>query len=127
MGACPGECLFGVSLQFGDRSGRTLRLKVETNTREHFSVLGYQSKTLTVDNPWFKGSTELVTYELEELMGTKMRALYQRQKGRDLYDLDYVLKKFPNLDRQKIVQCFQKYLAHEKLDVSRAAIRSQHA
>ena len=48
-----------------------LRLKVETNTREHFSVLGYQPKTLTVDNPWFKGSTELVTYELEELMGTR--------------------------------------------------------
>lgn len=97
-----------------------LRLKVETNTREHFSVLGYQSKTLTVDNPWFKGSTELVTYELEELMGTKMRALYQRQKGRDLYDLNYVLEKFPNLNYRKIVQCFQKYLAHENLQVSRA-------
>jgi predicted nucleotidyltransferase component of viral defense system len=97
-----------------------LRLKVETNTREHFSVLGYQPKTLTVDNPWFKGSTELVTYELEELMGTKLRALYQRQKGRDLYDLYYVLEKFPTLDGQKVVQCFQKYLAHEKLEVSRA-------
>jgi predicted nucleotidyltransferase component of viral defense system len=97
-----------------------LRLKVETNTREHFSVLGYQPKTLTVDNPWFKGSTELVTYELEELMGTKMRALYQRQKGRDLYDLHYVLDKFPKLDCQKVVQCFQKYLAHENREVSRA-------
>lgn len=97
-----------------------LRLKIEANTREHFSVLGYQSKTLTVDNPWFKGSTELVTYELEELMGTKMRALYQRQKGRDLYDLHYVLEKFPNLDYQKVVQCFQNYLAHENLEVSRA-------
>ena len=53
-------------------------------------------------------------------MGTKMQALYQRQKGRDLYDLHYVLEKFPQLDRQKVVQCFQKYLAHEKLEVSRA-------
>jgi predicted nucleotidyltransferase component of viral defense system len=97
-----------------------LRLKIEANTREHFTVLGYQSKTLTVDNPWFKGSTDLVTYELEELMGTKMRALYQRQKGRDLYDLHYVLEKFPELDGQKVVQCFQKYLSHENLEVSRA-------
>jgi predicted nucleotidyltransferase component of viral defense system len=97
-----------------------LRLKIETNTREDFSVLGYQSKTLTIDNPWFKGSAELVTYELEELMGTKMRALYQRQKGRDLYDLHYVLDRFPNLDCQKVVLCFQKYLAHEHLEVSRA-------
>jgi predicted nucleotidyltransferase component of viral defense system len=97
-----------------------LRLKVEINTREHFSVLGYQSKLLTVDNPWFKGSTELVTYELEELMGTKLRALYQRKKGRDLFDLDYVLDKFPSLDCQKVIQCFEKYLSHEHLEVSRA-------
>ena len=97
-----------------------LRLKIETNTREHFSVLGYQSKTFSVDNPWFKGTTELVTYELEELMGTKMRALYQRQKGRDLYDLHYVLEKFPHLDTQKVIHSFQKYLAHENLEVSRA-------
>ncbi len=102
----------------------SLRLKVETNTREHFSVLGYQSKTLTIDNPWFKGSAELVTYELEELMGTKMRALYQRKKGRDLFDLSYVLEKFPNLDCQKVVKCFQKYLSHEKQEVSRAQFES---
>lgn len=97
-----------------------LRLKIEINTREHFTVLGFKSKPFTVDNPWFKGSAELATYELEELMGTKMRAFYQRQKGRDLYDLHYVLDKFPNLDTEKVVHCFQKYLAHEKLSVSRA-------
>jgi len=97
-----------------------LRLKIETNTREHFSILGYSGKTLRIDNPWFTGSAELVTYELEELMGTKLRALYQRQKGRDLYDLHYVLSKFKNLDCQKVVHCLQKYLAHEHLQVSRA-------
>ncbi len=97
-----------------------LRLKIETNTHEHFSVLGYQSKTLMVDNPWFKGSADVATYALEELMGTKMRALYQRQKGRDLFDLHHVLEKFPGLDSQKVIVCFQKYLAHEKLEVSRA-------
>ena len=53
-------------------------------------------------------------------MGTKMRALYQRQKGRDLFDLYHVLEMFPNLDSQKVIGCFQKYLAHEHLDVSRA-------
>ena len=96
------------------------RVKIETNTREHFSVLGYQPKTLTVDNPWFKGSAEVTTYALEELMGTKLRALYQRQKGRDLFDLHHVLQEFPSLDCQEVVHCFHKYLAYEKLEVSRA-------
>jgi hypothetical protein len=29
---------------------------------------------------WFQGSAKLVTCELEELLGTKLRALYQRKK-----------------------------------------------
>ena len=40
-----------------------------------------------MENSWFTGSAELTTYHFEELLGTKLRALYQRKKGRDLYDL----------------------------------------
>ena len=32
---------------------------------------------------------EIRTYNINELLGTKFRALYQRSKGRDLFDLDY--------------------------------------
>ena len=32
------------------------------------------------------GKCEITTYSLNELLGTKLRALYQRKKGRDLFD-----------------------------------------
>ncbi|MGH2469017.1 MAG: nucleotidyl transferase AbiEii/AbiGii toxin family protein [Chloroflexota bacterium] len=38
-------------------------------------------------SPWFTGSADVPTFALEELLGTKLRALYQRRKGRDLFDL----------------------------------------
>jgi predicted nucleotidyltransferase component of viral defense system len=64
-----------------------MKLKVEINTREHFTVMGYVYKSFQVNNDWFSGKARLKTYELEEMAGTKMRALYQRKKGRDLFDL----------------------------------------
>jgi predicted nucleotidyltransferase component of viral defense system len=97
-----------------------LRLKVEINTREHFSVLGFENRSFAVDNLWMSGTAQLQTYPVEELLGTKFRALYQRRKGRDLFDLDEVLNRHSAIDDAKIVNCFHKYLAHEKLRVSRA-------
>src|SRR6266566_4493603 len=43
-----------------------LRLKVEVNTREHFSVYGFVRKPFAVASPWFQGSKELLTYAAEE-------------------------------------------------------------
>lgn len=97
-----------------------LRLKVEVNTREHFSVCGFTRKRFTVENPWFRGSAELLTYELEELLATKLRALYQRSKGRDLYDLAAAVQRLPQLDLAKVIECFVRYLEHEGHRVSRA-------
>src|ERR1035441_10236133 len=97
-----------------------LRLKVEVNTREHFSVLGFVRKPFTVESPWFRGSAELRSYELEELLATKLRALYQRSKGRDLYDLAAAIQRFPALDFARVVECFGRYLDHERHRVSRA-------
>lgn len=69
-----------------------LRLKIEINTREHFTELGLESVPFEVDSPWFGGSAEVNTYALDELLGTKLRALYQRKKGRDLFDLWHALE-----------------------------------
>ncbi len=33
----------------------------------------------------------MLTYSLEEMLATKMRALLQRDKGRDLFDLSHAL------------------------------------
>jgi len=64
-----------------------MKLKIEINTREHSSVMDIDHRTLTVTNPWFNGSITIPVYQIEELLGTKLRALYQRNKGRDLFDL----------------------------------------
>ena len=49
------------------------------------------------------------TYEIEELLGTKLRALYQRRKGRDLFDLDFALTKL-EIDTDKLIQCYKEYI-----------------
>ena len=64
-----------------------IHLKVEINCKEHFSVLPMQRMPFSVVNKWYNGKCDVLTYQLDELVGTKLRALYQRRKGRDLYDL----------------------------------------
>jgi predicted nucleotidyltransferase component of viral defense system len=98
---------------------RPLRLKIEINTREHFAVLGYDSRPLAVANPWFTGKANVRTYLLDELMGTKLRALYQRRKGRDLFDLWLCLSR-GLLDPKQVLACFAAYMKHEGRTVSRA-------
>lgn len=87
-----------------------LKLKVETNTREHFSILGYDYYPFEVQSQWLNGKCEITTYKFEELVATKLRALYQRRKGRDLFDLYKVLLDVPDLDKAKVILCFKKYI-----------------
>ena len=96
-----------------------LRLKLEINTREHVSVLGYVRKNFSVASTWFSGETEILTYHLEELMGTKLRALYQRNKGRDLFDFWFIMNHC-QLDLPQTLEVFQHYLRRQELTVSRA-------
>lgn len=86
-----------------------MRLKIETNTREHFSVLGLKEMDYSVKSDWFTGECKLITYELEELLGTKLRALYQRKKGRDLFDL-YKALIHADIDVDKLIACYRKYM-----------------
>lgn len=86
-----------------------LRLKLEINTMEHFQVLPWVSFPFEVNNGWYSGKSEITTYSINELLGTKLRALYQRTKGRDLFDLYYAHQHTP-LDYREIIQCFQSYM-----------------
>jgi predicted nucleotidyltransferase component of viral defense system len=96
-----------------------IRLKVEINTREHFSAEGFVWEPLQVDSPWFQGETDIRTYSLEEMLGTKLRALYQRDKGRDLFDLWYALET-AELDTEEVVDICREYLDFGNHSVSRA-------
>ena len=68
------------------------KLKVEINTTEHYHMLDLVEMDYEVQSEWFSGASSIMTYQLDELMGTKLRALYQRRKGRDLFDLWYALQ-----------------------------------
>ncbi|MBV6425524.1 MAG: hypothetical protein KIPDCIKN_00003 [Haliscomenobacter sp.] len=87
-----------------------LRLKVEANTREHFTVHGLQPFPFEVKSSWFDGGCNLTTYSLEELLGTKLRALYQRKKGRDLYDIFIAQTQKPDLDIDALLHCYREYM-----------------
>lgn len=89
---------------------QNLRLKVETNCREHFTVLGYQQFPFEVKSSWFSGACKITTYQLEELLGTKLRALYQRRKGRDLFDMYKALVQAPGLNTDTVLQCYHAYM-----------------
>ncbi len=96
-----------------------LRLKVEINTREHFTALGVERVPFEVDNPWFRGAADVPTYGIDELLATKLRALYQRKKGRDLFDVWYALDQ-DRISPQALLSCFERYLGEEDRTVTRA-------
>jgi predicted nucleotidyltransferase component of viral defense system len=103
-----------------------LRLKVEINSREHFSIYGFTKAPLAVDSRWFAGSVDILTYELDELLGTKFRALYQRKKGRDLFDLAIALKEGP-VDPARIIAAFSEYMDRGGHHVTRALFEQNMA
>ena len=94
-----------------------LRVKVEINTREHFNVYGLIKKKFNIKSRWFSGECKIGTYSLEELLATKLRALYQRSKGRDLFDLWYGLK-YGKADELKIISAFKKYMDFDGLSIT---------
>lgn len=98
----------------------TMKLKIEINTREHLSILGFDRVLFKIQNPWFQGEAPITIYKIEELLGTKLRALYQRRKGRDLFDLVIVDHLLKDLNWESVVKCFESYLAQDGLSISRA-------
>lgn len=87
-----------------------LRLKIEINCFEHFNVLGLVKMPFAMKNSWFSGECEITTYHLSELLGTKLRALYQRKKGRDLFDL-YIALSETTVDTEEIMRCYDYYMS----------------
>lgn len=100
-----------------------LRLKIEINTREHFSVLGLRKVLFKIDSRWYSGSCEITTFSLEELLSTKVRALYQRRKGRDLFDLWLGLTE-GKTDPEKVVEIFKYYMKSEGSFIDRKQYKS---
>lgn len=85
-----------------------LRIKLEINTHETSPAQGLVRTSFTVDNAWFSGATEVLTFSTAELVSTKLRALFQRSKGRDLFDLWLALDHM-NVAPEDILSSFGPY------------------
>ena len=76
--------------------GRMLDIVVEANVTErkpHLSVV-----EIPFNFPFRDKSvqTQIKGYDIHEMLGTKMRAMFQRKRGRDLFDLYWALTKSPD-------------------------------
>ena len=89
-------------------SGSRMRVKVEINTFERSPAVPIVTRPLSVENAWFTGSADVPTFTLEELVATKIRALYQRRKGRDLFDLWLAIEQ-GGATPEGIAACFGPY------------------
>lgn len=92
-----------------DAGAGEIHLKVEINCKEHFSVQPMVHVSFSIRNDWFSGQCQILTYEFDELVGTKVRALYQRLKGRDLFDV-YTALCSNRLNPEKVMASYDRYL-----------------
>jgi len=86
----------------------TMSVKIEVNTYERSPARELVQVPYTVNSQWYQGSAEVQTFAVAELVATKIRALFQRSKGRDLFDLWLALTELavPPAD---IIECFAPY------------------
>lgn len=89
--------------------GSRIRIKVETNQAETSPLWERIHREYDVQSRWWSGKARVLTFKLEELMGTKLRALYQRSKGRDLFDLWHVLDE-RRVDDEQVVDALRHYM-----------------
>ena len=92
--------------------GREIVVKIEINIAETDAVLPRAALPFSVKSRWWSGACEVSTFAVEELMATKLRALYQRRNGRDLFDVRLMLADLEP-DTELVVRAFQSYMGTE--------------
>lgn len=100
---------------------RTLEIVVEANVTER------KPHRAVVEMPFsfpFRDKavqTHIKGFDIHEMLGTKMRAMFQRKRGRDLFDLYWALTKSPTpVDATAIIASFEHYLKQEGTKAGRA-------
>jgi len=90
------------------QAGNPLRIKVEVNTHERSPAMDPIRLPYKVDSPWWTGAVDVPTFQLPEMIATKIRALYQRSKGRDLFDMWLALT-MTSMDIDDVLVAFDRY------------------
>jgi len=86
-----------------------IRIKIELNIAETEPHRPRTTVRHNVETSWWSGEAEIPTFEPAELLATKLRALYQRSKGRDLFDLWLGLTLL-EADPDQIIAAFNHYM-----------------
>lgn len=94
-----------------------MKVKIEINTRNHPRLQPLNNIRHDCESTWFAGSSEITAYTLEEMLASKLKALYQRNKGRDLFDLIVARDLRPNFSVVK--DLCKSMLEHEGLTIKK--------
>ncbi len=97
-----------------DPGGKPLEIVVEANATERTS---YRPVARVPFRYPFRDQTVSATlngFEIHEMLGTKLRALFQRKRGRDLFDLYWALAASPfPVNSSEIIESFLYYMQQE--------------
>jgi predicted nucleotidyltransferase component of viral defense system len=87
-------------------AGPIRSFKIEISHVERFPIVSSVKKQVKTPD----GLADVITYTLEELTATKLRALLERFKGRDIYDLYFIsqLKPDPTTVRKMFLYYFYR-------------------
>lgn len=101
--------------------GRDLLIKVEINISENRPFRPPVEREFTST---FRGESRqesVMSFDFEEMLGTKLRALFQRRQGRDLFDLYWALfgPSRPPSETGQIIAAFRHYMRQEGASVTR--------
>ena len=110
--------------------GATLEVVVEANVTERTSHRPLVEIPFEFPFRNVPVKTSVIGYDIHEMLGTKMRALFQRRRGRDLFDLYQALRLAnPPVDPSAVIESFLHYLRQEAGVVKRlefVAILNSH-
>ena len=93
-----------------------LKVKIEANCNERAPFYEIVDLNYAVPQGLALDSFQIRSYDIDEMLGTKMRALFQRDQCRDLFDLWWAFTQptaFSPPNPVRIIEAFQHYMHQE--------------
>ena len=114
------RCIFKV--QSVAEPARVLTIEVEVNVSERNPKFSLQSLPFAFSFRGESRATAIISYNIDEMLGTKLRAMFQRKKGRDLFDLYWALTAHAvvPVNTDAVLVAFTHYMRDESTTVPRS-------
>lgn len=103
-----------------DPAGTPLEIVIEVNATERTPYMKIAELPFNLKHRNQTSQTMIRGFDIHEMLGTKMRALFQRTRGRDLFDLYWAMTETSTpIDKTKVIDAFVHYMKQEKSDATR--------